>query len=286
MGCNKASVKLLADFINLEVKLGNFLTDCIDTDHHHLLESFNLSRSQSAVVASRLTLQSKNDDSSKEFQAYFSLVKSSNNGRPSAVMLRLSEHESKVDFRFRDLQSRMKQTQRALKTQRILATLDPLTGLSNRRHFMSLAKQALLMQKRMQVNVGLLMLDIDFFKQINDTHGHEVGDLVLKQISQIIQTNCRETDLICRWGGEEFVVLSSSANADDVITLAERLRSAIEQEVFHHEEIEIRITMSLGLANALPDEECDALVKRADYALYKAKNSGRNKLIINQLEAV
>jgi diguanylate cyclase (GGDEF)-like protein len=284
IGFNQSCRKLLADFACYEINSQSFLIDYIDTDNTQLFRSFALSRSQAGIIASRLTLKSKNNNVEKQFQGYFSLVKSAVTKQPAAVLLRLSEHESKLDFRFRDLQLRMKQTQRALKTQRILATIDPLTGLSNRRHFMALAKQALLMQKRLEVNVGVLMLDIDYFKKINDTYGHAAGDAVLIKISKIIKANCREIDLTCRWGGEEFVILSTNAIQEKIVTLAERLRCAIEDEGFFYQGKKIPITISLGLAQAQVDEECEQVIARADDALYKAKNSGRNRLIISQPE--
>ena len=277
---NQAAKTLLSDYLCQPCSVGVPLPDILDLDSNKLFDVMQQSRSQTGVIPTRVMLKALNNGQNACFKLYCSVLRSSQNKRPKSIMLRFSLNESKLDFRFRDLQARMQQTQTALKAQRALATLDPLTGLSNRRHFLDLAKQCLLAKKRTDVQISLIMLDIDYFKQINDNYGHAVGDVVLRDISALVKDNCRENDLVCRWGGEEFIVLSTHANHAEATQLAERLRTAIEDGIFDRSNHQLRVTISLGVANAQVDESCEKLINRADEALYKAKLDGRNRAVV------
>ncbi|MBD8526592.1 sensor domain-containing diguanylate cyclase [Pseudomarimonas arenosa] len=157
-----------------------------------------------------------------------------------------------------------------------LANTDLLTGLPNRRSFTLLANQALLEAGRDQVALSILMLDIDHFKQINDRYGHGVGDSVIAGVASALRENLRASDIFCRWGGEEFIVLLRDTSLSLALQLAEKVRLAIgalDIELGAHS---LHATISAGVTELLHDEPLEALIARADAALYQAKAAGRN----------
>jgi diguanylate cyclase (GGDEF)-like protein/PAS domain S-box-containing protein len=162
-----------------------------------------------------------------------------------------------------------------------LAVTDPLTNLHNRRYFFEVAHRELERARRYQSPLSLIMIDIDRFKEVNDTHGHLIGDLVLKHIADRLKAQLREIDVLCRYGGEEFVVLLPDTALDAAYQVAERLRQAIVQSPIQAEGNQVKITTSLGVAHM--DEAChqiDDLIRYADQALYQAKSAGRNQSIL------
>lgn len=181
-------------------------------------------------------------------------------------------------------QMRRKQYQDQLKDnfQRSLemAVTDSLTGLYNRRymtnHLATLVDEGAHSGKPL----SLMILDIDYFKAVNDTYGHGAGDEVLKEFSRRIATNVRGIDLACRLGGEEFVVVMPDTDRETAITIAERLRSRVAERAFQTDtDRTIDVTVSIGLAGAnWPHDSATALLERADQALYEAKRSGRNRV--------
>lgn len=159
-----------------------------------------------------------------------------------------------------------------------LATTDALTELPNRRGFELLANQAILEARRNQGPLCALLLDLDHFKQLNDTHGHLAGDEVLRGFSAQLQDDLRQSDIICRWGGEEFIVLLKDSTPERARQLAEKIRLHTEQNRFSHAGSELQVTTSIGLAELHAGDALDQLIGRADRALYRAKQSGRNRL--------
>jgi len=163
-----------------------------------------------------------------------------------------------------------------------LALTDELTGLFNRRQFFALARREA--QRRAYGSDGgrmlfVVMVDIDHFKRINDTHGHQVGDGVLKEIGTRLQLSLRKTDILGRYGGEEFAIVMSEARPPDGLKVAERLRRSIADVPFRVGELELHVSASFGLvAQSEPDEDLEDLLRKADAALYSAKSSGRNKV--------
>jgi len=165
--------------------------------------------------------------------------------------------------------------------QRGLSRRESLTGCFNRRAFYELFPREVERAHRLGEGVSLVFLDIDHFKRINDRHGHETGDRVLQQLAARLQATVRETDLLFRWGGEEFVILLAHTAPDDAPALAERVRAAVEARPFLEDETfrPVRVTVSVGTAGAAeypidPDE----LLARADAACYRAKEAGRNRV--------
>ena len=158
------------------------------------------------------------------------------------------------------------------------ATLDPLTGLNNRGHFQTLAAHTLARSQRDGTPVALLLCDVDHFKRINDQHGHGVGDEVLAGVSRLLHQSLRESDVIARWGGEEFLTLMPACTTDAACATAERIRAAVEKTPFGAEGI--AVTMSFGVAQVSSADDLQAAIARADAALYRAKNQGRNRVIL------
>ncbi len=160
-----------------------------------------------------------------------------------------------------------------------MATTDKLTGLYNRQALELLFKPLLLDQNRNPDGLSLLLLDIDHFKQINDSHGHLAGDAVLEHLATLIKSRLRETDIICRWGGEEFLILLKRCNLRAAANMAEELRLAIMNNPLSYQEHILNITVSLGVSEYHPEDTRKKLIGRADKALYSAKANGRNQVV-------
>ncbi|MDF1666754.1 MAG: diguanylate cyclase [Planctomycetota bacterium] len=158
-----------------------------------------------------------------------------------------------------------------------LATIEQLTGLLNRHTFEKFLSRELNRVRRQNSSLALIMLDIDHFKRVNDTHGHQVGDVVLKQCARQMKNALRREDLVGRYGGEEFIVCLTDVNTRDALNIAEKIRSSVEDAILS--EKKLKITISLGVA-MFPEhgKNSQFLIKCADEALYYAKNSGRNRV--------
>jgi diguanylate cyclase (GGDEF)-like protein len=157
---------------------------------------------------------------------------------------------------------------------------DPLTGLANRVLFDKVLARELSRSRDKQNAVSVLMLDLDFFKKVNDTYGHPVGDIVLRQLADVIRRTVRRADLPARVGGEEFAVVVTQGDAAPEV-VAEKLRVAVERESFGEASEPLRVTISIGCATWKDWMKSPAdLVKAADKALYTAKGSGRNKVVV------
>ncbi len=159
-----------------------------------------------------------------------------------------------------------------------LAATDPLTGLSNRRNLLAIAAQVLAQAQRSGEPTAVMLADIDHFKSINDQYGHEAGDRMLVHIGNVIKQTSRAQDVVARWGGEEFLVLLPSTSAEAALALAERIRAAIANQPLGHNEQEIAVHVSLGVAVVQAGEPLDRAIARADNALYRSKEEGRNRV--------
>ncbi|MCK9182801.1 MAG: GGDEF domain-containing protein [Fibrobacteraceae bacterium] len=160
------------------------------------------------------------------------------------------------------------------------ATTDPLTRISNRRTFMDRSLGALANSRRKDMYAHIIMCDIDHFKKVNDTWGHQAGDMILKGVAQLLSQGKRESDLFARYGGEEFVFLLTEITKADAVKSAERLRVAIEKHAFSFNDKSIPVTLSLGVASHKGKDipTIEALISEADKNLYFAKDHGRNQV--------
>ncbi|MDA3908407.1 MAG: diguanylate cyclase [Sulfurimonas sp.] len=156
---------------------------------------------------------------------------------------------------------------------------DPLTQLYNRRYFDELMTSITLHQRKADTDFIILIADIDHFKSINDTHGHQVGDEALKDVARVLKNSLRDNDVVARWGGEEFVIMLKNTDLQEAQMIAEKLRTNIEKRKIQNT---INITTSIGLTKYYVGEDTNLTFKRADNALYKAKESGRN-MVVTQL---
>ena len=160
---------------------------------------------------------------------------------------------------------------------------DGLTGAFNRRFLTQRLEEEFERHRRYSRSLSLLMIDIDHFKHVNDTYGHQIGDLILKSVASEIQGIMRKVDLLIRYGGEEFCCILPETNLDSAMIIAERIRRTIEKKVHQHDQLNIQITVSVGVHEFKGNlDSADTLLKKADEALYLAKDAGRNKVIAVQ----
>ena len=160
-----------------------------------------------------------------------------------------------------------------------MSITDSLTEVSTRRHFLDRFSEEIRRSMRHKSNLTLLMLDLDHFKETNDTFGHLVGDAVLKEVAVILKSNLREIDIIGRYGGEEFAIVLAGTGKEEAHQAAERIRESIEATVFKAYDEVVSTTVSIGVS-VFPDKGVDveSLIEASDRALYKAKETGRNKV--------
>jgi len=164
-----------------------------------------------------------------------------------------------------------------------LSITDKLTGLKNRRYMASGAEHAFQLAMRQKVRVCLALLDIDFFKRINDEFGHLAGDYVLKRLSRLLLGFFRKSDIVIRWGGEEFLIILFDVNEEKMALKMEALSQKIRESAFTWEENQIRLTVSIGWTSVKPahlrQDELEPYIKRVDDALFEAKDSGRDQVL-------
>lgn len=179
-----------------------------------------------------------------------------------------------------ELRQRSQRMEELLSKVEFLAITDPLTGLYNRRYFESVLKKELTEQKRYGQAVSCLMIDVDHFKEVNDTHGHEAGDSVLKELGEILKSSLREVDTVARWGGEEFSIMMPHTDRKGALVTAERVLKDIRGRKF--EKLPgSPVTVSIGIACMSKEiNTADKLFNAADLALYEAKRNGRNRIEI------
>ena len=163
-------------------------------------------------------------------------------------------------------------------TLEIAALTDSLTGMQNRRYFDDALKEYLGEFKRINKPIGLIVLDLDHFKMVNDTHGHDVGDEVLRQVANCLKNFTRYHDIAARLGGEEFAVVAPNMEMEGLKKFAERIRRAVSELVVESGNVRLKVTTSIGIAVWDGREEADSFYRRADRVLYQAKGQGRNRV--------
>ena len=162
-----------------------------------------------------------------------------------------------------------------------MASTDPLTGAWNRRRLLEWAALEVGRRERHGGALSVILCDIDHFKRVNDTHGHDAGDLVLRHVCHEITRTCRDLDAVCRWGGEEFLIAAPATEAQGARVLAERIRERVAHAPAQAGASTIPVTLSLGVATLGEQEAFDHAVARADAALYRGKAAGRNQVMMS-----
>ena len=167
---------------------------------------------------------------------------------------------------------------RAQKALEEAAMTDPLTGVLNRRGMMTHLQHQVARNKRNHVPFTILMVDLDHFKSVNDAHGHETGDLVLRKTATRLTSSIRGQDIVSRWGGEEFLILLPETAAEGGSIVAEKIRQRIADEPFLWDGKTLSLTVSIGVAAFEKSTSIDECIRRADVSLYNAKRAGRNRV--------
>ncbi len=194
---------------------------------------------------------------------------------------RIISLQTQVESEKRKQEKHMMDLQVLTRKLRAAALTDPLTGLSNRRYAMKRLGQAWEASSRTSKPVSVISMDIDHFKKINDSYGHDAGDAVLRETASIFADSCREEEDVCRVGGEEFLVICANSTAEEAANAAERLRAAVSARPIRWQETDHHVTMSLGVAERTLDmEDFEQLLKAADQAVYAAKQGGRNQVVV------
>lgn len=175
----------------------------------------------------------------------------------------------------RELEKKNLLLSEALTTIKRITNTDPLTGILNRRSFQRALKREISFARRHNLPLSFVMIDIDYFKRINDSYGHETGDRVLKSLARIIRKSIRNEDIFARFGGEEFTLLLPNTSVESAVEVCERIRQKIEKTKLKG--IKEKITASFGITGLLPNDREIDILKRADDALYEAKRKGRNR---------
>jgi diguanylate cyclase (GGDEF)-like protein len=169
----------------------------------------------------------------------------------------------------------IKKLKKAMDEITCLSITDPLTNLFNRRYINDRLSEEINRTKRYGYSFSLIMLDIDYFKTLNDEYGHDIGDTILREIADLLKENTRNTDFVSRWGGEEFIILCEASDLRNTLTIAEKLRAIIEKKSFG---IAMNITCSFGVTEYRETDMVETILKRVDEAMYISKNEGRNKV--------
>lgn len=182
--------------------------------------------------------------------------------------------EALVRLRTLELEETNKRLEAQIERSRLDANTDPLTQLDNRRKFESELEREISRALRYSAPLCIAMVDLDYFKRVNDTHGHATGDHALLQVAGVIRRELRASDRAARWGGEEFALILPETSRQQMATIAEKLRLAVANAMA---ELQLPVTCSIGISEFQRDDNADSLLKRVDAALYTAKNAGRNR---------
>jgi diguanylate cyclase len=194
----------------------------------------------------------------------------------SALSVRMGALRGRLKAQKDALGVQKAELEQALEQIRLLATQDELTGLFNRRHMTALLDHQRAQQQRSGVPICLVLIDIDLFKRINDTHGHQAGDTVLRRFAQAGRGALRASDVLARWGGEEFLLMLPDTTAAQALVCVERLRASVANLCFDDIAPGLAVTFSAGLSLCADADRLDTAIEAADQAMYRAKTQGRN----------
>ena len=227
----------------------------------------------------------KSNKTTKDIPVIFITAKTDEKSIEKAYEVGGTDYVTKP-FKPRELLSRVKKEleyKAMVEELKLLASTDPMTKLYNRRYFTKISEHTLDLSKREKQNLSVIMLDIDKFKNINDTYGHGVGDEVIINLANKLIDHQRKSDVVCRYGGEEFVILLPNTSLDGAKIVAEKIRQDIESLTMKFPlNGDLKFTVSLGISqvNIESENNIELALKRADDALYTAKESGRNSVCI------
>lgn len=268
------ATKYISDFEgymqnDITAKKGKFREDRefeqnIYSDMNKIEESFSSNNigNVKAVVLSRFS-NTKNSIATKRRQDTQWLTDAEN---------AMQEMTNKI----KELENELRRTQQKAQMFEFEAIHDKLTGLFNRGAYNQKIDETLANLSRYNVPASLIICDIDYFKKINDTFGHHVGDMILKKLAQLLKERLRKNDFVARYGGEEFAIILPHITLDNAETVGESVRSFIEKTRFLFKNTEIPVTISIGISSFRRDDTANTVFERADSALYFAKKSGRN----------
>jgi diguanylate cyclase len=191
--------------------------------------------------------------------------------------VRAQEKIKELNEKIKTMEEDSENLRNKVKDERETALTDQLTEIKNRLAYDERIAHEYALWKRYQTPISLIVIDIDFFKKINDSYGHIAGDKVLHTVAQNLQNNIRETDFLARYGGEEFVIIMPATNEQEGLGVAEKLRNAVESCGFHYRGDAVNVTISCGIAEFSSDDTPHSVFERADSAMYRAKSEGRNR---------
>jgi len=248
-------------------------------NHKHTLDDFFIKLNGQPYSKKEITnwIEHLVNSHEKDHIVYLANLKTSKK-YPSAYLIswnKFPEQESYIFF-FTDITELEKERNDLL----LKATTDPLTGIFNRDKFNDTLNKILIkaLQQEFIFPFTLMMFDIDHFKKINDTYGHQTGDEVLKELALLVSRNIRDNDIFARWGGEEFIILLNQCKSESARRLAERIRQHIQDHEF---QTIGHLTCSFGVSEYACEADLDAFFKRVDDAMYRAKKNGRNRVEVN-----
>lgn len=255
--------KTLNDLKQLNVTFNASMTQQMSDARQKIDENHEVTSLKSGLLESLDTIASRLEDYQRDYQENLMSLQSSK--------MALTKHIEEIEQEKLELMEKLKQERR-------ISLMDTLTQLPNRLSFSQRLNEELSRVDRYQQSISVAIIDIDFFKRINDDFGHLVGDKVLRMISNEMRKALRECDFLARYGGEEFILLMPETQLSNAVIVAEKIRAQVESCPFHYQHKPVKMTVSIGVAQQNEDESSDDWIDRADKALYESKKTGRNKL--------
>ena len=234
-----------------------------------------------ANIPSRFETVNPINDERSVVAMTLSSVRTEGNSQPTHLLVKLTDNNSLLERKFRRLKDQVEQVQEELKKQVKQSITDPLTGLLNRRAISNEFSDVHSPFHNDQQTHSIAIIDIDDFKAINDSFGHRVGDEVLRGLAALMREQCREEDICCRWGGEEFVIALLDTDQVQALEAMQRLRIAVEKNNFGNDNRIIKITVTIGISEFTCEDNIIEVIESADAAMYKAKKSGKNSVLLS-----
>ena len=275
-------VELLDAYDVIDATNGKDALEIVNKEHIDLiLLDIMMPEMDGYEVCTRL----KSNDNTKNIPIIFITAKTDEDSIEKAYDVGGSDYVKKP-FLPKELLSRVKKElklQELIEKLKLLTVTDPLTKLYNRRFFVDASQTVLEIARRDKTPLSLIMIDIDKFKHINDTYGHQVGDEIIKLLANIMLKDQRKSDMSCRYGGEEFVILLPQTSIKEAASVAQKLRENVQKSYFETlAQQKVKFTISLGVStvNLANEINIEKALKRADDALYEAKESGRNQVVV------